>query len=104
MKHQIFTILVNEPDIDAYVLSDCALSVERARDIMQLRAEELVDELVAGDVEYERGSVGEYLIVSDDDRMNISIVDTEFEVVRATLNIQVACLVDPETITIRVVE
>lgn len=48
-KKTAYIVIVKEPDMDAYAISDASYNLERMQQIMQHRAEELIDEAVSED-------------------------------------------------------
>lgn len=97
---QAYVVIINEPGVDTYVLPDAARGLERAQELMVFRAEELLDELDAQEVEA-GNEPGNFTIRVADDRMSLKITnDSEADVAGeggstvAEMNIQAISLVD----------
>lgn len=72
MNKQIYAIIVSEDGMDSYILNGCSTNLDRVKEIMGHRAEELVDELVARDVELS-AEPGDYSIVAVEDGMSVNV-------------------------------
>lgn len=101
MAQAVYVVLVKEQGLDdSYVLPDGAMGLDRAQQLMQFRAEELLEEMDEQELEAD-GEAGLFTIHIADDRMSISITnDSEADVKGeggrevASMNIQAVSLVD----------
>lgn len=98
----VYAILVTEDGLDTYLLGNCTKSFQRTQEIMAHRAEELIDELTAMDVEA-GGEAGQYELRHSKDDLSIQITRLDGldptvmhpePAIVATLRIQPSVLVD----------
>lgn len=79
-----YVIVCKEPDVDAYVLPDGHEAFEGAKQLMQFRGEEFVDEMVTTDAENEV-EVGELEINMSEDGSCLTVTPIADGVKRAPI-------------------